>query len=209
MPRISWGLGAWGLALPASLAGQLSVGLSVGTASFSGASRGDSTSEEVRFVPYRPTSFGLLAAWGREGLRLEGSARYGEPGLALRGVPLADAAQPSGGVLIVSENAFHLASFTGGASLRLLRLRGGPLVRAGAALVLERWSSPGSAPRTVAGAQGSLAVEAALTGSLSARADAELGFTPASPFRAGDLPEGFTPRSTWRRSLAVAVVWWP
>ena len=162
----------------------------------------------MRFVPYRPTSFGLLVGWGREGVRLEGSARYGEPGLALRGVPLADAAQ-SPGVLIVSENAFRLASFTGGASLGLLRLRGGPMIRAGAALVLERWSSPGGAPRTLAGAQGSLAMEAALTGALSVRADAELGFTPASPFRAGDLPEGFTPRSTWRRSLAVAVVWWP
>lgn len=209
MPRVSWWMGAWGLALPGSLAGQLSVGLSVGTASFSGASRDDGSSEEVRFVPYRPTSFGLLVGWGREGVRLEGSARYGEPGLALRGVPLADAAQSPGGVLIVSENAFRLASFTGGASLRLLRLRGGPVIRAGAALIMERWSSPGGAPRTVAGAQGSLAVEAALTSALAIRADAELGFTPASPFGAGDLPEGFTPRSTWRRSLAMAVLWWP
>ena len=207
MPRIAAWLGACCLALPGSSAGQLSVGLSVGTATFSGAARDGS--EEVRFLPYRPTSFGLLAGWGREGLRLEGSVRYGEPGLALRGVPIADAEESPGGVLIVSENALRLASFTGGASLRLLRLRGGPLVRAGAALVLERWSSPGSTVRTVAGVQGSLAMEVALTGALSARADAELGFTPASPFRAGDLPAGFTPRSTWRRGLAVAVVWWP
>ena len=209
MSRIALWLGAWCLALPSSLAGQLSVGLSVGTASFSGASRDDGKSEGVRFIPYRPTSFGLLVAWGRDELRLEASARYGEPGLALRGVPLADGQASAGGVLIVSENAFRLASFTGGGSLRLLRLRGGPAIRAGAGLVLERWSSPGSAVRTLAGAQGGLAVEAALTPALAARADVELGFTPASPFRAGDLPEGFTPRSTWRRSLAVAVVWWP
>ena len=209
MPRIAAWLGACCLALPGSSAGQFSVGLSVGTASFSGASRDDRNLEEVRFLPYRPTSFGVLVGWGREGARLEGSARYGEPGLALRGVPLADADAPPAGVLIVSENAFRLASFTGGASLGLLRLRGGPLVRAGAALVLERWSSPGSEARTVAGVQGSLAIEVALTDALSARADAELGFTPASPFRAGDLPAGFTPRSTWRRGLAVAVVWWP
>lgn len=209
MPRTPWWLVACGLALPGSLAGQLSVGLSVGTASFSGASRADGSSEEVRFLPYRPTSFGLLVGWGREAVRLEGSARYGEPGLALRGVPLTDAEVPPAGVLIVSENAFRLASFTGGASLRLVRLRGGPVIRAGTALLLERWSSPGSAARTVAGAQVGLAMEVALTGGLSARADAELGFTPGSPFRAGDLPEGFTPRSTWRRSLAVAVVWWP
>ena len=61
----------------------------------------------------------------------------------------------------------------------------------------------------MAGAQCGLAMEVTLNGALAARADAELGFTPASPFRAGDLPAGFTPRSTWRRSLAVAVVWWP
>jgi len=203
-------LGACSLALPGSLAGQLSLGLSVGTASFSGAARAGGNPEEVvRFLPYRPTSFGLLVGWGHEALRLEGSARYGEPGLALRGVTLSDAVQSPGSVLIVSENAFRLVSFAGGASLRLLRLREGPVVRAGAALVLERWSSPGSEPRTLAGAQGSLALELALTGALSARGEAELGFTPASPFRAGDLPDGFTPRSTWRRSLAIALVWWP
>jgi hypothetical protein len=191
------------------LAGQLSVGLSVGTASFSGAARNGGTPEEVRFLPYRPTSFGVVVGWGRERLRLEGSARYGEPGLALRGVPLPEAEESAGGVLIVSENALHLASFTAGASLPVLRLRGGPVIRGSAALALERWSSPGSPGRTVAGAQCGLTLEVALNGALAARADAELGFTPASPFRAADLPEGFTPRSTWRRSLGVAVVWWP
>ena len=209
MPRIAAWLGACCLALPGTSAGQLSVGLSVGTASFSGAARDGGSSDAVRFLPYRPTSFGVLVAWGREGLRLEGSARYGEPGLALQGVPLAETEESPGGVLIVSENALRLAGFTGGASWPVLRLRGGPVIRAGAALVLERWSSPGSAGRTVAGGQGGLALEVALTAALAARADGELGFTPASPFRAGDLPEGFTPRSTWRRSLAVGVLWWP
>jgi len=209
VPRIAQWLGACCLALPGSLAGQFSVGLSIGTASFSGAARKGGDSEEVRFLPYRPTSFGVLVGWGRDRLRLEGSARYGEPGLALQGVPLAEAEESPGGVLIVSEHALRLASFAGGASLPVLRLREGPSIRGGLALVLERWSSPGSPGRTVAGAQGGLAMEVTLNGALAARADAELGFTPASPFRAGDLPAGFTPRSTWRRSLAVAVVWWP
>ena len=202
-------LGFCCLAVPDSSAGQISVGLSVGTASFSGAARDGGTSEEVRFLPYRPTSFGVLVAWGRERLRLEGSVRYGEPGLALSGALLTNAETPSGGLLIVSENALRLASFAGGASWPVLRLRGGPVIRGGAALVLERWASPDSPGRTLAGVQGGLAMEVALSGALAARADAELGFTPASPFRAGDLPEGFTPRSTWRRSLALAVVWWP
>ncbi|HEY9518113.1 MAG TPA: hypothetical protein VIQ98_02600 [Gemmatimonadales bacterium] len=209
MLRILRWLGACCLALPGALAGQLSLGISVGTSSFSGAARAAPSAGEVRFLPYRPTSVGVLVGWGRQEVRLEGSARYGEPGLALRGVPLAEEDTSSPGVLIVSENAFRLVSFTGGVSLRLLRLRGGPVVRAGTGLVLEHWASPGSAARTVAGVQGGLAIEVALTGALAARADAELGFTPASPFRASDLPEGFTPRSTWRRSLAVAAVWWP
>ena len=209
MPRIVGWLGACCLALPGSLAGQLSVGLSVGTASFSGAARNAGSSEEVRFLPYRPTCFGLLVGWGRERLRFEGSVRYGEPGLALQGVPLAEAEEAPGGVLIVSENALRLAGFTAGASLPVLRLQGGPVIRGSTALVLERWSSPGSPGRTVAGAQGGLSLEVALNGALVARVDTELGFTPASPFRAGDLPDGFTPRNTWRRSLGVAVVWWP
>lgn len=209
MPRMVAWLGACCLALPGPVAGQLSVGLSVGTASFSGAARGAPDAGEVRFLPYRPTNFGVLVGWGREEFRLESSARYGEPGLALQGVPLAEAEEAPGRVLIVSENALRLASFTGGASLPVLRLRGGPVIRGGAALVLERWSAPGSPGRTVAGVQGGLTLEVALNGALAARADAELGFTPASPFRAADLPEGFTPRSTWRRSLGVAVVWWP
>ena len=207
--RISAWFWAWYLALPGSLPGQLSVGLSLGTSSFSGAARGDNNPEEVRFLPWRPTNLGLLLGFGRESFRLEGSARYGEPGLALRGAPLGGPGEAPGGVLIVTEHAFRVATFSGGASLRVLRLRGGPVLRAAGALLLERWTSPGSAARTVAGVQGGLALEAALTGALTARAEAELGFTPASPFRASDLPEGFSPRSTWRRSLAVAVLWWP
>jgi len=209
MPRLSAWLGAYCLALPPTLAGQLSAGLSIGASSYSSAARGSSDAEEVQFLPYRPTSFGLLLGWGRESFRLEGSARYGEPGLALRGVPFDTAGESPGGVLIVSENAFRVASFAGGASLRLLRLREGPVLRAAVALTLERWSSPGSAARTVAGVQGGLALEFALSPSLSARAEGELGFTPASPFRPGDLPDGVTTRSTWRRSLAAALVWWP
>jgi hypothetical protein len=123
-------------------------------------------------------------------------------------VPPGNADSP-GGVLIVSENAFRVASFSAGASLPWLRLREGPVFRAAVALTLERWSAPGSAARTVAGVQAGLALEVALGSSLSARAEAELGFTPASPFRPSDLPDGVTTRSTWRRSLAVAGVWWP
>lgn len=209
MHRLSAWLGACGLVVPGALVGQLSVGLSVGTANFSGAARSGGNSEEIQFFPYRPTTFGVAVAWGGSSLRLEASARYGEPGLALRGAPPANPDQRSGSVLIVSENAFRMASFSGGGSVPILRHPDGPLLRAGVALVLERWSSPGSAPRTVAGGQGGLAMEVALGSALAARAEAELGFTPASPFRASDVPEGFSPRSTWRRSLAVAVVWWP
>jgi hypothetical protein len=206
--RVAW-LAACCLTLPGSLAGQFSAGLWIGGSSFSGAARGRTGSEEVQYLPYRPTSYGLLAGWGRGSFRLEGAVRYGEPGLALRGVPRGDPDESPGGVLIVSEHAFRVTSFAGGASLPVLRLREGPVLRAAGALTLERWSSPGSAVRTVAGVQAGLALEVGLSRSLSARAEAELGFTPASPFRPGDLPDGVTPRSTWRRSLAAAVVWWP
>ena len=210
MPRLlAWLSGACCLALPGTLTGQLSVGLSIGESSYSGAARGNSGAGEVQFLPYRPASLGLLLGWGRKSFRLEGSARYGEPGLALRGVPLGPAGESPHGVLIVAEHAFGVASFAGGASLPLLRLREGPVLRAAVALTLERWSSPGTATRTVAGVQAGLALEFALFPSLSARGEGELGFTPASPFRPSDLPAGLAPRGTWRRSLAAALVWWP
>lgn len=191
-------------------AGRLALELTVGTSSFSGGAGGQGESgETLSFTPHRPTMVGLAASWGRESLRFEGAARYGEPGLALRGVPQAGVDGTGQQLVLVAENAFHLGSFFAGVSARLGRLRGGPTLRASLAFTLERWSAPDTPTRSIAGGQAGLAMEVALTGSLTARLTGEVGLTPASPFRAEELPEGFEPERTWRRSLNVGVAWRP
>jgi hypothetical protein len=108
-------------------------------------------------------------------------------------------------VLIVAENAFSLASFTGSVGTALLHLRGGPVLRGSLGVTIERWTASGTPSRTRAGPQAGLALEFGLIRALFASIDGELGFTPGSPFLEQDLPEGFRLRSTWRRTLGVGL----
>jgi hypothetical protein len=181
------------------------VSVTIGTSTFNGAavSTGESGGNLV-FRPYRPTMLGVGATWGRERLRLGLSAKYGQPGLGFRGQP--DAAEGNGaGVLIVVENAFHLASFTASAGTRIARLRGGPSLRSSLGLTLEHWSAPGTPTRKLLGPQAGLELEFALSGSVFASINGELGFMAGSPFQVEDLPEGFRLRSTWRRTLQAGL----
>jgi hypothetical protein len=189
-------------------AARWAIGVSMGTSAFTGATGGSGpTGERLSFTPYRPTMLGLVVAHGGDGLRLALSARHGEPALAIRGLPATDEGEVTPGMMLVAEDAYHLGTFTLVGSDRLLRLRGGPVLRPSLGVTVERWTAPGSPVRTIAGGQSGVAMEVGLTAALSATIEAELGFTPSSPFRRQDLPEGFTPRSTWRRSLAAAVYW--
>jgi len=185
----------------------LSFGVSIGTSVFSGAANGTGDrGEQLLFIPYRPTMFGVTIGCGGGALRLEFTAAVGEPGLAIRGAGVPEEAGNEG-LLLVIENAFRVRALSGGASTRLGRLRGGPLLRGVAAVLVERWTSPDTPARTVAGGQAGFAMEVELSGSLTARAEGTVGFTPASPFRQEDLPSGFQQRGTWRRSLGVGVSW--
>ena len=193
---------------PAAVRGRWAIGISVGTSAYSGATGGPGpTGEQLSFTPYRPTMLGLVVSHGGAGFRMALMARYGEPALAVRGFPVTDEGEVTPGVMLVAENAYHLGSLTLAASNRLLRLRGGPELRPSFGVSLERWSAPGSPVRTIAGGQAGVAAEVVLTGAFVVTIEGELGFTPSSPFRRQDLPEGFTPRGTWRRSLAAALYW--
>jgi hypothetical protein len=207
------GLLCWAVASPGNaqtcvtLRGQWSLGLSVGVSSYSGVTEGiGPQGESVGFAPYRPTMWGIALTRGNERFRVGVTARYGQAGLGIRGVPPAEEG-PASGLLVIAENAYHVAAFTGGISTRLLRLRGGPALRPSLALNLERWTAPGTPARTIAGGQAGLALEVVLTGALVGSLEGEVGFTPASPFQAADLPEGYRLRSAWRRTLAGAVSW--
>jgi len=189
-----------------ALRGRWALGLSLGVSSFSGVTDGNGPEgEEASFTPYRPTMWGVAVARGGQGLRIGVAARYGEAGLGIRGVPSEPGADQA--VLVIAENVYHVAVFTGGVSAHLLRLRGGPSLRPSLALGVERWAAPGTPPRVIAGVQAGLALEVILTRALVGSLEGELGFTPASPFHAADLPEGYRARSAWRRTLAAGIYW--
>jgi len=193
---------------PEPIHGRWAVGATLGASSFSGATEGAGPAgEPIAFAPYRPTMWGLVIAYGGDGLRVGLSVEHGQPGIGFRGVRLTENGETLPGFLIVAEDAFKLTTVTAGLSQRLLRLRGGPSLRPSVGLVIERWSAPGSPGRTIAGAQGGVALEVKISRAFSAELAGELGFTPASPFHAMDLPEGFRQRSTWRRTLAVGLSW--
>jgi len=186
--------------------GRWAIGLTLGVSSFTGATEGTGPQgESISFTPYRPTMWGISAAYGARRVRTGVSARYGQAGLAIRGVPSSEG--PAAGVLVIAENAYRLASLGVGVSAQLVRLYGGPSLRPSLGLAVERWTAPGTSPRTILGGQAGLAMEVALTRAGVASVEAELGFTPASPFLAADLPEGYRVRSAWRRTLAAGLYW--
>jgi hypothetical protein len=200
--------------VPAAVAGQRgsaplrkwAVGISVGTVTFNGATaHTGSNGEDLVFVPYRPTMFGVGISYGKPSAILALAAQYGEPGIGFRGVPSTTDGDPSQGYLLVAENAFKLASFSASVVTHLARLSGGPALRPSLGVVLERWTAPGTPVRTLLGAQAGFALDMAIGGAFVAAVEGMLGFTPGSPFLPGDLPEGFRPRSTWRRSLAAVL----
>ena len=205
------------LVLPASataqrdqepIKGHWAVSMTLGASTYTGATVGTGpVGEPLAFAPYRPTMWGVGLAFGGGGLRAGLSLEHGQPGIGFRGVPLTESGETLPGLLIVAEDAFKLTTLTGSLSQRLLRLRGGPALRPSFALVIERWSAPGSPARAIAGGQAGLALEVMLSRTFAAELSGELGFTPSSPFQESDLPEGFRRRSTWRKTLAVGLGW--
>ena len=188
--------------------GRWAIGVSVGVSSFSAASEGSaSDGQHLEFSAYRPTMLGVALTFGGERLRLNATARYGEPGLGARGVTVSDGEEPATGALVVLDGAYHLTSFTLGGSTRLLRLRGGPALRPSLALDLERWTGAGAPTRSVVAGQAGLALEVALTRAFVGTLEGELGYSPASPFRQEDVPPGFARHGVWRRTLAGGFYW--
>lgn len=187
-----------------------SVAVSIGTSTFNGSTSGiGDGGEKLVFAPYRPTMLGIAVAYGREKLRIGLTARNGDAGIGFRGVPVTDEGEALPGVLIIAEDSYTLTSVTGSVSTRLARLGGGPALRSSLGLTMERWTAPGAAARTIFGPQAGLSLEIGLTAAFTATIEGELGFTPSSPFREEDLPEGFRERSTWRRTLVAGVSWRP
>jgi hypothetical protein len=192
----------------AGQSGNWRIGLTAGASVYTGATQGTGPDgQPLSFIPYRPAMWGAALAYGKEGVRASIAVRYGQPGLGIRGVPFEGSGATSSGVLVVAENAYKLSVFTAGLSTRLVRLRGGPSLRPSLGIELERWYAEGSAPRVILGGHAGLALEVDISRKLIGAVEAELGHTPASPFRREDVPEEFRTRSAWRRTLLASLAW--
>ena len=212
LPMLQAALLSTGAAQPPAPAARTpwSVSASIGASAFSGATAGTAQAgEQLEFTPYRPTMLGIAVTYGRERWRLGLSARHGDAGIGLRGVPLSEEGPSPQGVLIIVEGAYTITSVAASASTCLARLRGGPALRSSVGVNMERWTAPGTPARTIFGPQAGLSLEIALSGAFAATLEGELGFTPKSPFKVEDLPEGFRERSTWRRTLMAGLSWRP
>ena len=185
--------------------GKWSVGLSIGTSTFTGAAEGQSEEgDRLSFVPHRPTMIsGRVGFGGRT--RVELALGYGAPGLALRGATVPEADAPGEDVLLVVEGFYDLYQVSAEASRRLAGFHGGPELRGVLGAFAERWSAGEVRSRVIGGVSAGFSLDLALSRRLAARAWAGLGYSPASPFNGGDLPEGFERRGTLRRLLSVGV----
>lgn len=191
---------------PVGLRGRWAVGVSLGSRSFWGATRERVASpDEPAFAPYNTTLWGLRVGFGKQKSRVELTLRYGQPGIRIKGTPVSDEGEQGSAVIIVAENAFHLTTVMGSVSTQLRQLASGPVLRASLGIGIEHWSAPGAPARILGAGQLGLSAEVSLGGGFVAALEGELGFTPKSPFRQDELPEGYERRSTWTRSLQGAV----
>ena len=186
--------------------GPIRLGVSVGTTSFGKAAEPIAVgNDKLQAMPYRTTMWGVTGSYGTGKVRVGLSATTGRPGLALRGNPTATPEEEGDALLIAGDNVFRLVSVSATASLSLTEFSAGPSLRPSLGLLLERWSSPGAPTQTITGGQAGMALEIPLTRSLSGRLLGEIGYTPGSPFHDEVVPEGFRPRSAWRRTLTGGV----
>jgi hypothetical protein len=180
-----------------------SVGMAAGALHYSGG-----TSEEidpdgaVRFYPYRPSPLGLVVEYGPSRLRVGLQLLYSEPGLAGTGT---DQSDPGGAVTLVVENALKTYTIMPTVSVDLVRMHSGARLRPGLGLLLERWEIPLEPARNRVGGVGLLTLEVPLFGGFVASATGTFGVTPASPFKAEELPSPYRPTALWRRGITAVV----
>jgi len=187
--RASITLALGGVCLTSPLVAQWLVGLEVGADRFWGGSE-DTTSEDLSFRPYRPTTFAgtLERRSGKVGVGLR--LQYSEASLGLEGSEGVAAVK---GVFTVYSISPELSYRIASVSDNQLHLRLGPLI--------EIWDIIDQGARTRAGAQGAVAFTVPLGQRFSVVASGALALI-ASPFEEGDLPDEYEIKSLWRRRFA-------
>ena len=173
------------------------LGIEVGAARVWGGSRAVG-SQNLSFVPYRPTTFGLdlERQTGKFALGLQ--LQYAEAGLALVGPEGAVVASGVFTILSISPQVGHRLARVG---LGAIRIHAGPL--------FESWDLIDEDARTRLGAQGAVSLDMPLGSRFSAVGRAGLAVT-SSPYNAGELDLGsgaptYDRRTLWRRSFALGL----
>ena len=116
-----------------------------------------------------------------------------------------DLSDPGGEVTLVVENALKTYTIMPTVSLDLVRMHSGGRLRSGLGLLLERWEIPFEPGRNRVGGVGLLSLEVPLFGGFVASATGTFGVTPASPFKAEELPSPYRPTALWRRGIAAVL----
>jgi hypothetical protein len=196
--RLAFVLAATSVCGSPPLWGQWRLGVEVGAARFWGGSR-ETGSENLSFVPYRPTTFGigLERQSGKLGLGLQ--LQYAEAGLALVGPEAA----------VVAEGAFTILSISPEAVARLTSIGSNNQLLVHAGPLLEIWDIIDEDARTRLGAQAAVSLDVPLGSRFSAVSRAGLAVT-SSPYNDGELDLGggaptYERRSLWRRSFSLGL----
>jgi hypothetical protein len=164
------------------------------TATSHGDARDESDPAHPEFHADRPATLTLALARDAGPWRLSVEGRH----------RTADLSEVSRSVAVTTFGAFE--AWGGGLELGV-RIAGHPSaaeLRAGVGLGGDRWSLDGATTRWRATTAGSLEADFAVARSWNAVVRSEVTLGP-SVFRADELPEGFTRRTTWRTGIALGV----
>lgn len=180
--------------VPASLAAQWGVGLSLGVARYYGGavSTDDSTSGAVH--PYRPTTVTLVAGrdWGA--LRVDLGVSYGSPGIA---------AEVDGGAF-VDGTAAHFVAAAPEVTVRVLRVGAGGALRLGGGADVTLWSLTDFDSRVLVGGHATASYEWPIAGRFLGTIGAGVSLSP-SLFRESEISASFERRMLLRPSVTIGV----
>jgi hypothetical protein len=178
----------------AALNAQWRIAAVAGSADSRGDARNDADPDRPEFHAERPVTFALAVGRGAGRWRINLEARR----------TTADLSEVSHAVAVTTYGVFS----AWGAALELQRriaaTPGGPTAWAGVGAGVDRWNLDGATARWREMARGSIAGEFPVGRGWRFLVRGEASAGP-SVFTRAELPEGFTPRMTWRTGITLGV----
>ena len=154
----------------------------------------ETNGEHRSFRPYRPTMFAIGLERRGKSIGMGVQVCYSEAALGLEGEGAVAAVEGVFTVVGLSPEVIYRLATLGPVSE--LRIHAGPLI--------ERWDIIDEDSKTRLGVQSGLSLDVPLGGRFAGSALVQVAVTP-SPFEAGQLGDGFEPRTLWRRRFAAGL----